>query len=128
MIKKRPRFELASGLRNSLKVLERLKNRTELAGYTILVGAFTNCREVGLTFYVASINGVYFDNKKTKTFCIYEHRNSDDIIINGKEGYVNCNGDLPYNGDSKYDYLASVPYKDYDLAANALVNLILKIK
>jgi hypothetical protein len=73
---------LERGLRNSLIVLEYLRDMEELKDINITIGTFTNCREVGLTFAVLE--------KKNFTFCVYEHRNSDSIIINGAPGFI-CN-------------------------------------
>lgn len=124
------RIELAKGLEISLEVLKRLKKRKDLNA-DINVGTFTNCREVGLTFAITG----YYEGKTYKplsindwfTFCVYEHRNSDDITINGKQGYINHNGDLPYIADSKWSYLASSGYKQYNEATDKLVELINKV-
>jgi hypothetical protein len=99
-------IRLVAGLKNSLIVLEHLRvYEDDLEGISISVGAFTNCREQGLTFQVWNSNtGEYF------TYCIYEHRNSDQIIINGKEGIVSLAGDLPYAEGNKYGYIESFPY------------------
>lgn len=83
----------------------------------VLVGSFTNCRECGYTFKV-SYRGKRF------TWCIYEHRNSDDIIINGKEGYICFNGELPYMGEDKYSYIRSFSYNQYYECAKELSRLI----
>ena len=116
---------LTKGLQNSLIVLELLRNNDELRDYSIHVGTFTNCREVGLTFIVT---GIYLENKyhvvDNFTFCVYEHRNSDEIIINGKEGYVCLNGELPYAGETKYRYIKSFRYDKHDQAADHLASKI----
>ena len=106
-------LELTNGLTNSLKVLGILKKDKTLAGISIYVGTFTNCREQGLTFIA--------DNKKGRpfTWCVYEHRNSDEIIINGKPGFITLAGELPYKGD-KTQYLASFKFGAYRNAANTL--------
>ena len=114
------------GLKISLEVLKRLKKRPEIKEYEILIGCFTNCREVGLTFFPNRKGSNFLDN--SKTFCVYEHRNSDNIIINGKEGYVSTNEVLPYKSDDKHDYLASAGCGEYDKATDLLVKEILKIK
>lgn len=125
-------IQLAPGLRNSLIVLEHLRNNEELNRLCdINVGTFTNCRECGLTF---TILGFCDDEGKCVsgfpdsvfTYCVYEHRNSDEIIINGKEGYINMNGDLPYNGDSKHTYLASFTYSNHYKCAEKLAEMMLK--
>jgi hypothetical protein len=116
-----PKIEMPQGLTNSFEVLKRIKKDKTLNKYRIFIGTFTNCRELGLTFIVQLMdNG--FDS--LFTFCVYEHRNSDSIIINGKKGMVSLNGDLPYISDNKYDYLGSATYKDYDGAAKILSDKI----
>lgn len=86
---------------------------------SLIIGCFTNCREQGHTYIVHAKNG------KSFTFCIYEHRNSDEIIINGKEGHVSLNGELPYKGDNKNEYIASFGPDDYYKAARKLSGLII---
>jgi len=108
---------LESGLKNSLMVLEHLRNREELKDIPIEVGTFTNCRECGLTFKVAE--------EKAFTWCVYEHRNSDEIILNGKEGHITLSGDLPYKGNSKYDYIASFKFNQHYECAEKLAKLII---
>lgn len=111
---------LETGLKNSLIVLEHLRNNEDLKDIHIAVGTFTNCRECGLTFRVMSKRAEAF------TWCIYEHRNSDNIIINGKEGYITMNGELPYKGDSKYIYIASFNWNQHLECAHKLAELIIK--
>ncbi len=121
---------LSSGLKNSLIILEILRNDEDFCNKVDLkIGTFTNCRECGLTFM---LSGQYDKDKQYKsinkpfTYCVYEHRNSDSIIINGKEGYISLNGDLPYASDSKSTYLASFSYNEYNQAAEKLIQLILE--
>lgn len=116
---------ISKGLINSFIILEYLRNNEELKHIDIHVGAFTNCREVGLTFMVASTykEGMYY-GVKPFTWCIYEHRNSDEIIINGKEGYISLNGDLPYRADSKYVYFEAFSYHEHMKAADTLARFI----
>jgi len=111
---------LESGLSSSLIVLEHLRGIAELQDIDISVGTFTNCREVGLTFFVIAKSGEYF------TWCVYEHRNSDELIINGKSGHHGKLGDLPYMSDSKYDYLSSFSYDEHKDCADKLAEMILK--
>ncbi len=119
--------QVSAGLKNSLIVLEHLRYDQEFnRKYEVNVGCFTNCREVGLTF---ALLGAYDEAGKYHsvdafTFCIYEHRNSDEIIINGKAGYVSFNGELPYGGETKYDYLAHFSYNQHYEAAEKLKELI----
>jgi len=114
------------GLRISLEVLKRLRRRPKIREYEIIVGCFTNCREVGLTFFPSMKNDKYLNH--SKTFCIYEHRNSDSIIINGKDGYVSGYEELPYKADNKWDVIAEAKCGEYDKATDLLVKEILKIK
>jgi len=111
---------LGAGLVNSLIVLEHLRNDRELADIPINVGCFTNCREEGLTFRIMTKRG-----QDSFTWCIYEHRNSDSIVINGKEGYISITDDLPYQGN-KYEYLAAFTYGEHYKAAKKLSRLIQK--
>lgn len=108
---------LESGLKNSLIVLEHLRSMEKLRDINITVGTFTNCRECGLTFRLGF--------PKPFTWCVYEHRNSDEIILNGKEGYITLNGDLPYTADSKSIYLASFSYNQHFKCAKELSKLII---
>lgn len=105
---------VSQGLKISLVVLELLRNNEELKDIEIDVGTFTNCRECGLTFKIMKTGG------KSFTWCVYEHRNSDQIIVNGREGYISMNGELPYKADSKYDYLNSFDYGNYERCADYL--------
>lgn len=113
------RIELSAGLKNSLEVLKYLKRNKELRAIKghITIGTFTNCRECGLTF-------LYME-KESFTWCVYEHRNSDQIIINGKKGYETMAGALPYCSDSKWDNLGEFRYNEYEKAANKLAELII---
>jgi hypothetical protein len=120
---------LGRGLSNSLIVLEFLRRDEEFQrDHSISVGTFTNCREEGLTFI---LSGMYDGDKyipcvndMTFTWCIYEHRNSDSIIINGKKGFVCFSGDLPYAADSKWTYLAEFKYNEHYQCADRLMELI----
>jgi hypothetical protein len=72
-------------------------------------GTFQNCREYGMTVTVGGW-----------TFAAYEHRNSDDICIEG------CPADEvrefgPYGSEDKFDVLFSAPWKQYHIAAAVLV-------
>jgi hypothetical protein len=128
-------ISVSQGLKNSLIILEHLRNNEELNKLCdISVGAFTNCREVGLTFILTGVNDdsgnylrgdIHTGASVVFTYCIYEHRNSDSIIINGKEGYVTNNGELPYAGETKYDYLAEFPYNGHIEAADKLAEFML---
>lgn len=115
-------LDLAAGLKNSLIIMELLRDREELQDIPVLVGTFTNCREVGLTFYVHAKG-----KAQDMTFCVYQHRNSDDIIINGKSGYISLAGELPYISDNKYEYLGKFAVNEYTQAAECLLNLILEM-
>ena len=110
---------LASGLKDSMIVLEHLRNmEEELKDIPVSIGTFTNCRECGFTFLVMSKKGKAF------TWCIYEHRNVDKIIINGKMGYISMNGDLPYASKTSQSYIASFSYNEHLECAYKLAELI----
>lgn len=87
----------------------------------ILVDTFDNCREYGYTYSVK-------DAKQDMVFCVYEHRNSDCIIINGclrkdmkKYG--------PYRDDkSKYSYYKSFMYSEYEDVAKTLLKYLIQAK
>lgn len=121
------KIELSSGIKVSTEILERLKKRTDLLATNIYIGCFTNCRECGFTYVAMDcfVDGEvkYIPTDYWFTFCTYEHRNSDSIIINGKKGLISLAGDLPYAGD-KWDYLSSVGFEEYDKATDELVRLI----
>jgi hypothetical protein len=71
-------------------------------------GTFENCREYGLTVTVGGW-----------TFAAYEHRNSDDICIEGtRTADVKPYG--PYGTDDKYDVLFTARWKQYHEAAKAI--------
>lgn len=71
-------------------------------------GVFSNCREYGVTVTVGGW-----------TFAAYEHRNSDDICIEGtRTDDVKPYG--PYGTDDKYDVLFSARWKQYHEAATAI--------
>lgn len=111
---------LSAGLQNSMIVLEHLRNDAEfISDVDVSVGCFTNCRECGFTFMLCDYTG-----KDSFTWCVYEHRNSDSIIINGKKGYISINGDLPYTTDSKWDYLAEFSPNQHFETAEKLKELI----
>lgn len=123
---------LSSGLKNSFIVLEYIRNNEELNSLCdIEVGTFTNGRECGLTFHLLGYNDddgnvMMGSINDSFTYCVYEHRNTDEIIINGKSGYVHFNGDLPYKGESKNEYIASFKYNDHGKCAEKLASLMLK--
>jgi len=111
---------LSQGLLNSLIVLEHLRNNEDIKDIRISIGTFTNCRECGLTF------AVFAENGETFTWCVYEHRNSDSIIINGKDGYITLNGDLPYCSDNKWQYLGASGCGEHQATADKLANMIIE--
>ena len=82
----------------------------------IEVGEFDNCRESGFT-YRALNSAIDF------TFCVYEHRNSDQLIINGcltKD--VKHYG--PYGSNDKYFSYARFSYNQHYDCASRLLELI----
>lgn len=71
-------------------------------------GTFENCREYGVTVTVGGW-----------TFAAYEHRNSDDICVEGcPTAEVRDYG--PYSGEDKYDVLLYARWRDYRTVAEAL--------
>ena len=71
-------------------------------------GIFDNLREYGVTVTVGGW-----------TFAAYEHRNSDDICIEGTRT-ANVKPRGPYGTDDKYDVLFSARWKQYHEAAAAI--------
>lgn len=72
-------------------------------------GTFDNCREYGLTFTVPGWQ-----------FCVYEHRNSDEICVQGCPiDEVNPWG--PYGGVDKWDVLGRASGEMYGAAAALLI-------
>lgn len=91
-----------------------LKDAIKRAGLeNITVSHFANGREDGLAYTVMTPDG------GSRTFSVYEHRNSDSIIINGKANWKH--GDLPYSADSKNQFFAEFAPDDKKQAADALV-------
>lgn len=106
---------ITEGLKQGLLVLEHLRNNKELQNISITVCAFSNCRECGLTFVV-------HNGSNNFTWCVYEHRNSDQIIVNGAPGFISMAGDLPYKGDTKGDYIQAFEYNQSLECANFLAD------
>lgn len=74
----------------------------------ITFGTFDNCREWGLTFTAGDW-----------TFCCFEHRNSDQICIEGcltadMESYG------PYGCEDKYSMMFEARYEEYEVITRAL--------
>lgn len=80
----------------------------------VYVDSFVNGREYGNVYSVAMPDG------DTMSFSVYEHRNSDSIIINGKRNWDKGSDELPYAADSKYQYFAEVECENYREAADML--------
>ncbi len=75
-------------------------------------GTFDNCREYGVTFTY----GLW-------TFCVYEHRNSDEIHIEGcPTAEIQTYG--PYGGVSKSDTLFSARFEEYGVIATKLLAML----
>lgn len=77
------------------------------------VESFVNGRELGNVYTVMQPNG------NTMSFSVYEHRNSDSIIINGKENW-DKDDELPYAADHKNAYFAEINSENYEQAAEML--------
>lgn len=89
-------------------------------GEFVSYDVFDNCREHGLTF--AALGP---DLLPAWTFSVYEHRNSDQICIQGcRTDEVKSYGTWPDEEVGKYDVLHSSDWMDYDSAATALIALL----
>lgn len=90
-----------------------LKEEMERVGLDgVSVSPLENGREWGNVYTVMTPDG------GTRSFAVYEHRNTDSIIINGKD---NWDGDgLPYAGDSKNHFYAEFAPDDRKRTAQAL--------
>lgn len=102
------------GLYISLVMPEReLKDEMQRAGVTnVSTSAFNNSREYGNVYTVMTPDG------GTRSFSLYEHRNSDSIIINGT---TNWDGEaLPYGGETKNHFFAEIPVGQYTQASRTL--------
>lgn len=124
------------GLEIAERIYVRLRKNKKLAksGAHVAVYAMQNGREHGYIFAcmetirTAQLDPQEHDDKyesRSFSWTVYEHRNSDAIVINGAEGYLHMSGELPYKGD-KWDVLASFSYNEYDKAATALARMIMK--
>lgn len=114
-------------------VLNGLKNKIyatancELHAHEVHIGYFNNCREYGHT-YTIKTEGSY-----PITFCVYEHRNSDLIIINGcfdkeikaygpylsdidKYAYLYSSNSITDIINKLYTYLVEIKYKVFDFS------------
>lgn len=90
-----------------------LKEEMDRAGLdNVSVSSLVNGREWGNVYTVIQPDG------KTRSFSVYEHRNTDSIIINGSE---NWNGEgLPYAGEKKSQFFAEFGPDDRKRSAQAL--------
>jgi len=78
----------------------------------VSVSSFYNSREWGNVYTVMTPDG------STRSFSVYEHRNSDSIIING---LADWDGEgLPYAADSKYQHFGEFAPRDRERAAQSL--------
>ena len=99
-----------------LLLLDSLKYSEVLGGKSLEIFPFDNCREFGYMYHV--IGG-----EQDLTFSVYEHRNSDEIIINGCEtSDVKSYG--AYNGNSKYSYLKNFSFDQHYQVVKQLRNYL----
>lgn len=92
---------------------QELKSKMEEIGINnVSVSPLNNGREVGLAYTVITPNG------DIRTFSVYEHRNTDSIIINGKTNWQP--GELPYTADHKEAFFAELPPENRKEAADTL--------
>lgn len=81
-------------------------------GDRIEFGTFDNCREWGLTFTAGDW-----------TFCCFEHRNSDQIMVEGcPTAELKTWG--PYGCDTKWDMMWHAGWKQYQTVTQALTYAI----
>ncbi|MCP6727399.1 MAG: hypothetical protein KJI69_05320 [Patescibacteria group bacterium] len=119
-------IQISEGIKISQIVLAMLQGNEELdealtkAKTMVCIDALQNCREQGYAYSVYNLK-----TSETFTWCTYEHRNSDSIIINGKKGMHSRSGELPYKGD-KYEYIASFDYNEHYEAAQTLAKEIIQ--
>lgn len=93
-------------------MVERVMTDEQSEQLTVAMGVFFNCRENGLVYTVEQPDGAM------RSFSVYEHRNSDSIIING---CTDWDGEqLPYAADSKNGFFAEIACGNYAQAADAL--------
>lgn len=90
-----------------------LKDEMDRVGIEdVSVSSLANGREWGNVYTVLTAEG------GTRSFAVYEHRNTDSIIINGKDNWDGQG--LPYAGDSKQTFFAEFAPDDRKRAAQAL--------
>lgn len=80
----------------------------------VQVNTFYNNRELGNVYTVMQPDG------NTRSFSVYEHRNSDSIIINGSTNWNPYGDELPYAGERKNQFFTEVASGDMKRAANTL--------
>ena len=97
-----------------------LDETLEKTDSNVYITSMQNCREQGFAYWVYGNR-----SKKSFTWCTYQHRNSDSIIVNGKEGMLTNSGDLPYTSNDKHIYLSGFSYSEYEKAADFLANQII---
>lgn len=102
-----PNFELQEAL-----------NKYEISN--VKVDSFTNGREYGNVYTVETPDG------DTMSFSVYEHRNTDSIIINGKKNWDGV--ELPYAQDSKHAYFSEIRVGDTRRAAENLAFFIKEVQ
>lgn len=102
-------------------VLKEISNELyelELETVELDIGTFDNCRESGYTYSIVG-------SKQDNVFCVYEHRNSDEICINGcAREDVKPYG--PYSGETRWDVLFKAGYEDYHPVAQQLAEWLIE--
>lgn len=97
----------------SVYPVNELKDEMDRVGIdNVSVSSLDNSREWGNIYTVMTPEG------GTRSFAVYEHRNSDSIIINGKADW-DGNG-IPYAADSKNAFFAEFDPTDRKRSAQAL--------
>lgn len=81
----------------------------------VSVSPFFNSREFGLVYSVLTPEG------NTRSFSVYEHRNSDSIIINGKTNWdITDQPYGPYPGENQHQFFAEFSYDSRRQVAETL--------
>jgi hypothetical protein len=98
-----------------IMVIQNLFSSDNCKNFELEVKWFDNCRERGYMYRLLNA-------KQDYTFSVYEHRNSDSIIINGcKTESVESFG--AYKGD-KWDYYHKYTYDQHYYVAKKLTRML----
>ena len=90
---------------------------------SINVGRFENCREQGYVFTLC------VDGRQVKHYAVYEHRNSDELIVLKQNGFsINTPSvEFMFGDRGKYDYDKSFNYGEIMPCGDWIMNDMEKI-